>query len=158
MPNVTIRGRVIERCTSSGQAGWLALRRELWPQSSDGEHLADMNAACAEPERFAAFVAYDESGRAIGFVEASARTDYVNGTTSSPVGFLEGIHVIPGSRHQGVGRALVERVERWARDVGCTEMASDALLDNSASHAVHRALGFVETERVVYFRKGLATQ
>jgi aminoglycoside 6'-N-acetyltransferase I len=34
-------------------------------------------------------------------------------------------------------------------------LASDALLDNGASHAMHRALGFEETERVVFFRKPL---
>jgi aminoglycoside 6'-N-acetyltransferase I len=34
-------------------------------------------------------------------------------------------------------------------------MASDAFLDNSASHQMHGALGFSETERVVYFRKSL---
>jgi aminoglycoside 6'-N-acetyltransferase I len=35
------------------------------------------------------------------------------------------------------------------------ELASDALLDNNGSHAMHEALGFTETERVVYFRKAL---
>jgi aminoglycoside 6'-N-acetyltransferase I len=39
--------------------------------------------------------------------------------------------------------------------MGCTELASDALLDNQTSHAMHEALGFVETERVVYFLKPL---
>jgi aminoglycoside 6'-N-acetyltransferase I len=39
--------------------------------------------------------------------------------------------------------------------MGCTELASDALLDNQASHAMHEALGFAETERVVYFLKPL---
>lgn len=34
-------------------------------------------------------------------------------------------------------------------------MASDALLDNAGSHAFHEAVGFEETERVVYFRKSL---
>jgi hypothetical protein len=30
-----------------------------------------------------------------------------------------------------------------------------SLIDNAESHAVHRALGFAETERVVYFRRSL---
>lgn len=33
------------------------------------------------------------------------------------------------------------------------ELASDALLENTASHAMHRALGFEEAERVVCFRR-----
>jgi aminoglycoside 6'-N-acetyltransferase I len=37
--------------------------------------------------------------------------------------------------------------------MGCSEFASDTLLDNVESHKFHAALGFQETERVVYFRK-----
>jgi aminoglycoside 6'-N-acetyltransferase I len=43
-------------------------------------------------------------------------------------------------------------VADWGRAQGCSEFASDAELENVDSHAMHRALGFVETERVVYFR------
>ncbi len=35
-------------------------------------------------------------------------------------------------------------------------MASDADIGNVVSHAMHEALGFAETERVVYFRKPVA--
>lgn len=146
---------LIERCTANGHRGWLELRRELWPGCADDEHLAEMSAFCAEPGRFAQFIAYDESGRAVGFVEASIRRDYVNGARSSRVAFLEGLHVVPGARRHGIGRELVERVELWASAAGCSELASDALLDNRTSHAMHEALDFVETERVVFFRKEL---
>jgi aminoglycoside 6'-N-acetyltransferase I len=47
-------------------------------------------------------------------------------------------------------------LETWGRTQGCSEFASDALLENSDSHSMHRALGFEETERVVYFRKSLS--
>ena len=43
----------------------------------------------------------------------------------------------------------------WVRSVGCSELASDALLENETCHAVHRALGFQETERVAFFRRAL---
>jgi aminoglycoside 6'-N-acetyltransferase I len=46
-------------------------------------------------------------------------------------------------------------VEDWAREQGCTEFASDAALENSVSHNMHRALGFAETQRVVFFKKML---
>lgn len=108
---------------------------------------------CANAERYAQFVAYSESNTALGFVEAAVRTDYVNGTQSAPVVFLEGLYVVPEARRRGVARALVGAVERWALDIGCREFASDALLENHVSHAVHRALGFEETERVVFFRR-----
>ena len=107
----------------------------------------------ANPQRFAAFVAYAENGEALGFAEAAIRTDYVNGAQSSPVGFLEGLYVVPHARRRGVARALVAEVVGWARDCACSELASDTAAANAASHAVHRALGFEESERVVFFRK-----
>ena len=146
---------MIKRCTSVEQPGWLALRQALWPDATPEEHLSEMASFCANPERYAQFVAYSESNAAVGFVEAAIRTDYVNGTRSSPVAFLEGLYVVPEARQQGVARALVAAVERWALDAGCREFASDALLENQVSHAVHRALGFQETERVVFFRRPL---
>ena len=149
-------GIVIERCLSVDHDGWLDLRRALWPEGSVSEHRDEMAAFCACPERFIQLVAREPAGPAMGFVEAALRRDYVNGTDSSPVAFLEGIYVAPQFRGRGVARALVQAVEHWALGCGCSEFASDAALDNERSHAMHRALGFVETERVVYFRKPLA--
>jgi aminoglycoside 6'-N-acetyltransferase I len=147
---------MIEHCTSIKHSGWIELRRELWPQCSDSEHLAEMSATCSSPIRASAFVAKNKAARAVGFVEVAARTDYVNGTNASPVGFIEGIYVIPNARKRGIGRELIAAAETWARDVGCRELASDARIDNEMSHAFHRSVGFAETERVVYFRKDLA--
>lgn len=101
-----------------------------------------------------AWLAVDD-GRAVGFAEASLRRDYVNGCETSPVAFLEGIYVTPDARLRGVGRSLDAAVRVWAIGQGCAEYASDALLDNRVSHAFHAALGFAETERVVYFRRVL---
>lgn len=100
-------------------------------------------------------LAYAAGGAAIGFVEASQRVDYVNGTSTSPVAFLEGLYVDPAYRRRGVARTLVDEVERWAATLGCVELASDSPLDNGVAHAAHRALGFEETERVVYFRRAV---
>jgi aminoglycoside 6'-N-acetyltransferase I len=108
-----------------------------------------------QPERYVQLVAYGRSYEPLGFAEASVRTDYVNGTESSPVAFLEGLYVVPEARGRGIARELVAAIEAWGEERGCRELASDALLDNELSHAVHRALGFAETERVVYFRKAL---
>jgi len=135
----------------AGDPAWRALRAQLWPEESPEEHLRGMADALAR--RHYVRLALTADGAAAGFVEASQRVDYVNGTSSSPVAFLEGLYVAPGSRGQGLARALVESVRLWAEREGCRELASDCLADNSSAHAVHRALGFEETERVVYFRR-----
>jgi aminoglycoside 6'-N-acetyltransferase I len=110
----------------------------------------------AEPRKYLNLVAYSGSRDPLGFAEASVRTDYVNGTSSSPVVFLEGLYVAPEHRRAGVARSLVAAIAEWASEAGCRELASDVVLDNESSHAVHRALGFAETERVVYYRRSLA--
>lgn len=124
----------------------------LWPAEPD-EHQLEMQEQCEQPGRYAQFIAYSSDGEPQGLVEVALRSDYVNGTDSSPVGFLEGLYVDPRFRKQGIAGMLVRAAEQWAREQGCTEMASDALLENTASHAMHASLGFEETERVVYFRK-----
>ncbi|QRY79223.1 GNAT family N-acetyltransferase [Pseudomonas sp. PDNC002] len=145
--------RQVRHCEESDLADWIDLRLQLWPGDHADEFREEARDILAQPERFCAWLARDEKRRAIGLAEASVRHDYVNGTEGSPVLFLEGLYVTEAARRQGVARALVQVVQAWGRARGCVEFASDAALDNTASHALHRALGFVETERVVYFRK-----
>ena len=145
---------MIKRCTLLNHDGWLPLRVALWPDSAaDNDH--DQQTILSAPERYLVLIFVSENGAAHGFAEASIRSDYVNGTHSSPVAFLEGLYVQPDSRRQGIARQLVAGIQQWAEETGCTELASDALLDNQASHAMHESLGFAETERVVYFLKPL---
>jgi aminoglycoside 6'-N-acetyltransferase I len=114
-----------------------------------------MAISLAQPERFLQLMMYDAQRQPIGFIEGSIRGDYVNGTETSPVGFVEGVYVTPAWRRKGVARALFAAIGDWARARGCRELASDALLDNVASQRAHLALGFKETERVVYFARKL---
>src|SRR5215470_10351245 len=96
---------------------WLALRSRLWPDGSEAEHLRYMADAIARGHFVRLAIA--ANGSAIGFVEASQRVDYVNGTNSSPVAFLEGLYVEPASRLNGIARELVAAVEAWAAAKGC---------------------------------------
>lgn len=124
------------------------LRRALWPDSPIDELSALM---AAQPDYLVLIGLVAENP--VAFAEISIRHDYVNGCESSPAAFLEGIYVAPAHRRAGAARALVETGLNLMQARGITEFASDALLDNTASHAFHRAVGFAETERVVYFRR-----
>jgi aminoglycoside 6'-N-acetyltransferase I len=144
----------LRRAESADDAGWLERRRSLWPDVPDAAHHGEMASIVAQPERYAAFL-IDVDGRTVAFAEASLRHEYVNGTSSSPVAFLEGLSVAPDVWRRGHARRLVEAVAAWGRALGCRELASDAHLDNTAGILAHRAVGFEETERVVFFRKPL---
>jgi aminoglycoside 6'-N-acetyltransferase I len=145
----------LERCTAIAQPGWLDLRLALWSDATADEHRAYMALSLAQPERFLQLIAYDVQRHPVGFIEGSIRADYVNGTASSPVGFVEGVYVVPAWRRKGIARRLFDAIGDWARARGCRELASDALIDNAVSQHAHRALGFRETERVVYFARPL---
>jgi aminoglycoside 6'-N-acetyltransferase I len=142
-------------CGSTEIEEWSALRAELWVDGSLDEHRAFVAESLGEPTRLIAFLARDGGGLAVGFAEASLRFDYVNGCETSPVAFLEGLYVREAARRRGIARGLVVAVEQWAREHGCIELASDALLENAVSQKAHRGIGFAETERVVFFRKSL---
>jgi aminoglycoside 6'-N-acetyltransferase I len=130
------------------------MRGALWP-GSRRDHEREIAAHFDLPPGPAeCFVAELPGEGLVGFAEVGLR-GYAEGCLSSPVGYLEGIFVVPTRRGQGVGRALVEVAERWARMSGCSEMASDRELDNEPSGAFHQALGYEEVERIVCFRKSL---
>jgi aminoglycoside 6'-N-acetyltransferase I len=135
---------------------WARLRARLWPALSAEAHRAELEQALSTNDGgTVAFIATTDLGEIVGFAEASLRGDYVNGCETSPVTFLEGIYVQPDHRGAGLARALCRAVEEWGRAAGSFEMASDADIANTASHAFHAAVGFAETERVVFFRKAL---
>ena len=145
----------IALATTGDAADWTAMRTALWPSGGIGAHAAEIAELLDDAGETINLIARDDDGLALGFAEAALRRDYVNGCKTSPVAFLEGIFVKPEARGTGVARALVGAVETWARKQGCTEFASDASVENIASHNMHRALGFEETQRVVFFKKML---
>ena len=145
----------VRRAHATDRAEHARMRALLWPDEDLSELADDVDELLADDTQVA-FVAEraDADGRLCGFAEASIRR-FANSNDESPCAFLEGWWVDEDVRRQGVGRALVAAVEAWARELGFTELGSDALIDNTLSHQAHRALGFEERERVVYFRKWL---
>jgi len=134
-------------------ADWLQLRGEFIPELDAAGQVAFLRAFANASAGFCGFVVHDCKGLAQGFAEVSVRTDYVNGCRHRPALYLEGIFVRAETRGQGMARALCEAAEDWGRDQGCREFASDVYIDDEDSLAAHKGLGFVETERVVYFAK-----
>ncbi len=91
----------------------------------------------------------------VGFAQCGLRHDYVEGTESSPVGYLEGIFVLESFRRKGYARELLASCEGWAREMGTAEFASDCELHNEDSLRFHQGMGFVEANRIICFVKRL---
>ena len=137
-----------------GDARVLAdLAIQMWTDH-DPENLEEEFRKLAANDEAACFIKYVEN-KPIGFAQCQLRHDYVEGTESSPVGYLEGILVSEGYRKKGYAAELLSECEKWAKEKGCTEFASDCALDNADSLKFHKALGFEETNRIICFRKDI---
>jgi aminoglycoside 6'-N-acetyltransferase I len=144
---------MIRQIAESDRGDWVRLRDALWPGSladHDRETRMFFDKQLETPVVFVAAA----SGRLVGFLELDFRK-YAPGCRSSPVAFIEGWYVEPAVRGQGIGRALMETAQAYARAAGHDEIASDAEIDNANAIAAHRALGWEEIERVVCFRRSL---
>ncbi len=144
---------MIKKVTEKETAILASLAIQMW-----GNHtLAELEADFAETiknDNAVCLIKY-VGETPIGFAQCQLRHDYVEGTHSSPVGYLEGVFVKPEYQHKGYAKKLVQECELWAKTKGCTEFASDCELDNTNSFNFHIAIGFEETNRVICFRKEL---
>jgi len=131
----------------------MKMRCVLW-DVPDAENRAEVDQILADPEDWAVFVACAPDAGCIGFLEAWLR-EYAEGASSSPVGYIEGWYVEEDYRCKGVGALLVAAAEGWTRSRGCTEIASDAPIDNVGGIRAHLHLGYREVERIVCFLKEL---
>lgn len=143
----------IERISERDLSEWINMMLELWDENTyealKAEHIELIN-----DSKNGNFICY-EGDKAIGFINMSIRNDYVEGSNSSPVGYVEGIYVKPEHRRSGVARELINCGVQWAKNLGCSQIGSDCPIDNTLSCKFHRGLGFDEAERIVCFIKDI---
>ena len=122
--------------------------------SGSKEELLDELKSATNSTGTAIFLKYS-NGVAVGFAQCNLRHDYVEGISSSPVGYLEGIFVKEEYRNNGYARELLSACEQWAKEQGCREFASDCEFGNNESLSFHLKTGFIEANRIICFKKSL---
>lgn len=127
---------------------------KVFPGSDTDELSGEFKELLLDPQKAVFYVAEAE-GVLVGFAQCQIRNDWVEGSSSSPVGYLEGIYVEATYRKQGVASRLIAACEAWSRERACVEFASDCELENADSLAFHLAYGFTEVERTIHFIKRL---
>ncbi|GKX67306.1 aminoglycoside 6'-N-acetyltransferase [Inconstantimicrobium mannanitabidum] len=130
----------------------IKLSLELWPHHIYEEIEEEYKALNSANN---AFFLFKEDNMYIGFIHVSLRHDYVEGSNSSPVGYVEGIYVKEEYRGKGIAKSLVKSGEEWAATKGCTEMASDIEAQNHVSYDFHKSIGFKEVNRIICFIKDI---
>lgn len=126
---------------------------QMWEDNSV-EGLTEEFIELIEKDDAQIFIKFVEN-KAVGFAQCLLRYDYVEGTESSPVGYLEGIFVEEEYRGKGYAKELMSECQKWTKEKGCYEFASDCELDNVTSLKFHTAMGFKEANRIICFTKKL---
>jgi len=95
------------------------------------------------------YIALD-GGERLGFIHLVEEDDYYAG----PCGHIGDVVVSPSAQGRGVGKALMEAAERWARNRGYGMLSLNVFLINTRARAVYEALGYEpETMRYLKFLK-----
>ncbi len=145
---------LVRRAVEADFPVWASMLASLHGNSSPTELLRELHELVALGEPYVAFLAFDQKGRAVGVIDARVR-NYAEGSPELRAAYVEDLWVEPDVRNKGVGRALLEEVEHWARAEGLHWLGSDTTPDNLWSLRWHAAVGFTEVERLVVFGKPL---
>jgi len=104
-------------------------------------------------ERTAVLIAESTGGRRLGFISLKVRPD-VTGTDRAHVADLA---VAADARRLGVGSALMEAAEEWARGQGLATISLEAWSTNERALAFYRELGFRPESLCLYKEVGPVT-
>jgi ribosomal protein S18 acetylase RimI-like enzyme len=120
--------------------------RGLEPTLPKGEAMADRYLAhvlqrCSEASG-RIFVAEVE-GAVVGFVGVLARI-VPEPDESQAYAYVSDLIVVPAYRRRGIGRALLERAERFARGEGAKALRVGVLAKNEPAGRLYRRLGFTD--------------
>jgi GNAT superfamily N-acetyltransferase len=113
---------------------------DAWHAIYEREVPSDVLTAVIDGE--AAFAALGEVAVARGAVTtAPDRTRWLG---------LSAVHVAPGARRGGAGRAICDALLAWGVDRGATRVYAQVLSDNAAALALYRAMGLRPHHRSRY--------
>lgn len=101
------------------------------------DQTADQLAAILQDSRCKIFVA-ESAGQVVGYLHLE---DYQL-LYGDPMKNIMGIAVDPDCRRQGLGRALLEAGEAWAREQGAAGVRLVSGESRQGAHAFYRALGY----------------
>ena len=95
------------------------------------------------------------AGAPVCCAQISFRHEYVEGTSSSPVAYVESLIVGDRYRGKGCSSITIRACERYALACGCSEIATDCIYDDLDSRQFLNGVGFTEANTITCFVKSL---
>jgi GNAT superfamily N-acetyltransferase len=119
---------------------------EVAPSDADLQRLA--RALIADPDREGIqLIARGEDGESVGFATVFWSWQTLS---AARVAVMNDLFVVPETRKQGVGRALIEECRRRASEHGAAELAWETALDNETAQGLYRSLNAEESRWISY--------
>jgi ribosomal protein S18 acetylase RimI-like enzyme len=109
------------------------------------ENVRERLAELLEEPRARVLVAEDEDGAVVGAVSLWIKPDLAHGDSVVEVPMLV---VSKDRRREGIGKLLMEEVQRLAAENGANFIELVATTQNNPAREFYRSLGFVETDHV----------
>ena len=82
---------------------------------------------------------FEQNGEVIGFANIRLRSEYVAGTKSSPVAYLEGIAVFEEYRKKGIAREFLDFIEK---EFGPDRIRLEVEEDNENAISLYKKKGY----------------
>ncbi len=92
---------------------------------------------------------FDDGGEAVGLLHAFFRP----ALDKPPEVVVQALVIEASRRSQGVGEALMQVAETWAREKGCTSVALYSGMDRDRAHRFYERLGYEKKAASALLRK-----
>jgi GNAT superfamily N-acetyltransferase len=102
----------------------------------------------------AVYVAIGPTGQVVGWIHGAEQLLVESGARCEILGLV----VDEAARRAGIGRALVEQVEQWARHRGLRETSVRSAVSRTESHPFYQQLGYERVKSQHVYRKQLVSE
>jgi GNAT superfamily N-acetyltransferase len=99
------------------------------------------------------FAIAERDGEPVGYAFVTVGPGYASWATGERIAELETLSVLPESRGEGIGAALVDAAWRRLAELGIAEMAITTATTNLDAHRFYEQAGFVESFVIYYGRQ-----
>jgi|YelNatPaOPRAMG01_1025707.scaffolds.fasta_scaffold29624_2 ribosomal-protein-alanine N-acetyltransferase len=126
-------------------------------QLSDLPTLSKIDQSCFPPgvcysqEELAEFIAHRSSRTWVAEIDGSIVGFVVASREPSGVAHIITIDVLEEQRRHGIGTALMNRVEEWAREARVRLIYLETAEDNRAAHRFYEARGYRKVEKIEHY-------